>query len=259
MRLAVIGTGRLGRLVAQAARQHPGFELVWTAGREGPEGRPPAQVAVDVSHADAVPAHLAWAARTGTPLVLGVTGYDPAALADPTLVRSLQEGDLGVLLAPNFSLTVALMRHLTAAIGRYATAHLPDADLAVHERHHRAKVDAPSGTAVLLAQTLQQVSRPQATAASAAEDAPAGDPVQVSSQRLGAEVGFHEVRLQTDLESLVISHQAHQREVFAQGALVAAQWIKERPGLHTFDDLAAEMLEPLFAPTRAAAARVKQT
>lgn len=247
MRLGVMGAGRLGRLVAQAAQSDERVELAWTIGRDADlTTLTPVDVAIDVSHPDAVAAHLAWARRTGTDLVLGVTGWsrDLLATADASAAPT---GGIGILLAPNFSLSVALLRRMTAVLGRYAASADAPVDLAVHERHHRHKVDAPSGTAVLLADALR-ASQGSAGASSSGAD------VQVSSQRVGEVVGFHEVRYQSPSESLVLSHEAHRREVFADGALVAARWIHDRPGVHTFDDLADDLLAPLFTPIFAPAA-----
>lgn len=242
LRIGIIGRGRLGGLVADAVQHADDLELAWTAGREGPPEGPAeagtgtADVAVDVSHADAVAASLDWAGRTGTDLVIGTTGWDRALLQDPT-------PGVGVLVAPNFSLSMALVRQLSLVLGRYAARTQERAggdgtvDLAVHEVHHRHKVDAPSGSAVLLARALAEGAGRQE------------EEVATSSQRLGEVVGRHEVHFATPAESLVLTHEAHRREVFAQGALTAARWVHGRPGVHTFDDLAADELASLITPT----------
>jgi 4-hydroxy-tetrahydrodipicolinate reductase len=73
------------------------------------------------------------------------------------------------------------------------------------------------------------------------------DKINVASLRIGAEVGYHELRLETGADTIVLSHEAYSREIFAKGALVALRWICGKKGLFTFDDLAAELIDPLFA------------
>ncbi len=239
MRIGVFGRGRLGALVADAVESAEDLELGFVVGRAGrseggPTDLPAVDVAIEVSHGTAVAGHLAWARQTGTPLVIGATGWDPAVLpASPPPGVQL----IGVLVAPNFSLSLALVHRLAGILGRYA-AELGDggADLAVTDVHHRAKADAPSGTALVLAGAL-----------AAAACVPA-DRVQNTSLRVGAVVGRHEVRVQTDAEALVLSHETFDRRVYAAGALAAARWLHGRPpGLYSFEDVARDLLDPLVA------------
>lgn len=233
LRLGIFGRGRLGSLIADAATRSGEVELCWTLGREGaPEV--PVDVAIDVSHADAVPAHLAWAQRTGTDLVIGATGWTGRELEDP------QPG-IGILLAPNFSLSVALLRRLATVLGGYAAQAPEPVDLAVCETHHRAKVDAPSGTAVMLRSAL--------SAASGRREHEIG----TTSLRLGNVVGEHIVRYESAGESIELRHASHTREVYATGALTAARWLHGRTGVHDVQDWADESLQHLFDTTPGAA------
>ncbi|WP_298887008.1 dihydrodipicolinate reductase C-terminal domain-containing protein [uncultured Serinicoccus sp.] len=231
--LGLFGTGRLGAAIRRLADARDDLEVRWAVGREHrrDDDLAPVDVAVDVSSRDAVADHLAWACSTGTDLVIGATGWDP----------SLVDGDLPVrvLVAPNFSLGVALVRRLTAVLGAYAaatdSAGTP-VDLAVAETHHRHKVDAPSGTALALREALAR------GAGNRLED------VQTISLRLGEIVGDHEVTVATALETVTLRHTAHDRDLFAAGALTAAGWLTTRPhpGLFTLDDLAEDHLRPLL-------------
>lgn len=229
LRIGIFGRGRLGSAVAAAVDAADDLDLAWTTGREGAPADLPVDVALDLSSADGVPGHLAWAAGTRTDLVIGATGWDR------DLVSDAGPEEFGVLTAPNFSLSVALMRRLALVLGRYADASPESADLAVSEVHHTRKVDAPSGTAVLLQHALAEGAAREAAA------------VQTASLRLGTVVGRHEVHYETPSESIVLSHQAHTREVYVPGALAAVRWLHGRTGLHTFDDLAADLLDPLLA------------
>jgi 4-hydroxy-tetrahydrodipicolinate reductase len=231
MRVGVFGRGRLGTLVAAALADADDLECAWACGRgELPPSDTRVDVAVDVSHADAVAEHLHWARREETDIVLGTTGWSGRVTSDDARRH-------GVLIAPNFSLSMALLRRLATVLAGYAALGREPADLAVAETHHRHKLDAPSGSAVLLAEALATASgRDQADIATA-------------SLRVGEVVGRHEVRYETPLETLTLSHEAHRREVFAEGALAAARWVHGRHGVHTLDDWAADQLDPLFSAT----------
>lgn len=230
--IGLLGTGRLGAAVRAAADASDDLRVAWAVGR-GPVPQEPVDVAVDVSAAAAVADHLAWADRTGTPLVLGTTGWDRELLGG--LSPSAR-----VLVAPNFSVGVALVSRLARVLGGYA-AHAPvPVDLAVTDVHHRRKADAPSGTAIALRESLA------AGAGRPAED------VQTTSLRVGAVVGEHEVVAGSALETITLRHAAHGRELFAEGALTAARWLLGRgPGVHTLDDLAEDHLQALLAPAGA--------
>lgn len=254
MRLGIFGRGRLGQAISEAVAARASglagggeaIELAWSLGRG--EAVPSAvDVAIDASSGAAVAEHLSWATETGTDLVIGATGWDRAAL-EPRLLEATGQG-IGVLVAPNFSLGVAFMRALALALGRYSALD-PSSDLSVLERHHRAKLDAPSGTAKLLAEALAEGSRSRSQGSGFAgwAPSPAGPGlIPVASVRAGKEVGYHELRLESDLETIVISHGAKSRALFASGALAAALWIRGRKGLYSFDDMAEEIIAPLFA------------
>ncbi|MFK5646095.1 4-hydroxy-tetrahydrodipicolinate reductase [Ornithinimicrobium sp. LYQ121] len=228
--LGLLGTGRLGSAIRAAADGRDDVDVVWSVGRGEVPGTA-VDVAVDVSHAAAVAGHLAWAQRTGTALVVGTTGWDAALLPVAPSVP--------VLVAPNFSLGVALVSRLARVLGGYA-AHAPvPVDLAVTDTHHRHKVDAPSGTALTLRASL---------AAGAGRDAA---DVQTTSLRIGFVVGDHEVVASSELETITLRHTAHSPDLFASGALSAAAWLAARPerGVYTLDDLAAEHLAGLLGST----------
>jgi len=235
MRIGIFGRGRLGRAIAQGAETAQDLVLAWQVDKgESPEGA--VEVAMAASAADAVEGHLEWALDQGTDLVIGVTGWKLPDLEE-------RIGDrIGVLVAPNFSLSVALMARLSLVLGRFAALDR-ELDPYVLEHHHRAKADAPSGTALRLAQAVME-GCPRKTAWTMGPAAP--QELSVGVLRAGAEFGLHTVGLDGPAEILSLTHQARSRAVFGQGALRAARWIHGRKGLHSFDDLAQELLDPLF-------------
>jgi 4-hydroxy-tetrahydrodipicolinate reductase len=237
MRIGVFGRGRLGGAVTALAAREKDLEVSWIVDK-GEEPSGPVDAALDSSAAEAVALHVEWALETGTGLVIGATGWDRSSL-DPARMKA---AGIGIMVSPNFSLSVAFMRRAAIALGRFAA--LDDgSSLAIVERHHAAKADAPSGTAKLLADALALgCPRYSGWNQGRAEDGR----INVASLRAGSEVGYHEIRYETGADTIVISHEADSRDIFAKGALVALRWIRGRTGLFTFDDLAADLIDPLF-------------
>jgi 4-hydroxy-tetrahydrodipicolinate reductase len=237
MRIGIFGRGKLGSAVAALAAKESDLELAWAVDvGEKPGDR--VDTVLDASAAAAIPSHLDWALSTGTNFVIAVTGWDQSLLAG---LKAASER-IGVLTSPNFSLSIAFMRRAAVAMGRFAALER-GSSLAIVERHHAAKADAPSGTAKLLAEALAQgCPRYSGWNQGRAE----ADKINIASLRAGGEIGYHEIRLETEADALVLSHEAGSRDIFAKGALVALRWMKGRRGLFTFDDLAAELIDPLF-------------
>lgn len=228
--LGLFGRGRLGRALAASAVGRE-IGLAWQVGSgESPGGG--ASVVIDASLGEAVPGHLEWAARQGVPMVIAATGWQPGRWIEKAGER------IGVLLAPNGSLTVALLARWARMLGAYA-AQVPGAGLYVFDHHHGAKRDAPSGTARQLQEALENgflQARPNLTTPE----------VSTAAIRAGYEVGFHRLGLDTPGETLEISHRARSREAFAHGLLTAALWLRGRTGIFTMDHVAADVLDPLF-------------
>ena len=232
LRIGLYGRGRLGAAIAMEA----GATLSWQAGRnETPSA--PVDVAIDASVAEAVEAHLAWALETGTDLVIGTTGWTMPGL------DSRVAGRIGVLTASNFSISVALVARFAMVLGRFAALD-PARDPYLLEHHHRLKADAPSGTAKTLAAALM-AGCPRKTEWTLGT--PALHQLSVGVVRAGAEFGTHTVGLDAPSEVLSLTHTARSRAPFAQGALAAARWLHGRKGVFTMEDLAADLLDPLFA------------
>jgi 4-hydroxy-tetrahydrodipicolinate reductase len=237
MKIGIFGRGKLGKAVAALAAREGDLEIGWIVDiGEEPGGK--VDVVLDASAAGAVPEHLAWALETGTSFVIGTTGWDRSIL-DP---RRVAAAGIGLLHTPNFSLSVAFMRRAAVALGRFAALD-SGSSLAIVERHHAAKADAPSGTAILLAESLAKgCPRYSGWNQGRAEEGK----INIASLRAGQEVGYHEIRYETGLDSIVVAHKADSRDILAKGALVALRWLPGRVGVFTFDDLSADLIDPLF-------------
>jgi len=202
-----------------------------------------AEVIIDFSAPGATLSLAPLAAAAGSALVSGTTGLseDARAALDRASAR------VPVLWEPNMSVGVHV---LTELVSRAALA-LADWDVEIVETHHRAKVDAPSGTALRLAETVQRA-RAGARLVHGREGRPGArqvDEIGMHALRGGDVVGDHEVHLMGGAERLTLVHRATSRDVFAQGALRAARWIAGRPaGRYTLRDV----LEPIQSPSTSA-------
>lgn len=180
-------------------------------------------VLVDFSSPDALEAHLGAARAAGTPLLIGTTGL---ASAHHQMIDEAA-ADIAVLQAANTSLGINLLAHLV----RDAAARLgSDWDIEILEMHHRYKVDAPSGTALILGEAAAQGR--QIPLSEAGEQGRAGldcarteGGIGFASLRGGSVAGDHNVILATEGERIELGHRAESRDIFARGAIRAAQWL----------------------------------
>ncbi len=233
--MAVAGaTGRMGGRVLRALEADGGFAVVSTPAREGLAASwNGARVLADFTSPAGTRVLAPLAAERGVALLVGTTGLDEAARE--ALAAAARR--VPVLVAPNLSLGVA-------ALARALRAVLPSLggfDVEIVERHHRAKVDAPSGTALALADVVATARGGQAAAvrpgrSGAVGPRPEGE-IGVHAVRGGAWVGEHAVILAGPHETLEFTHVAHDRDAFTAGALVALRFLAGAPpGRYTLED-----------------------
>ena len=195
-----------------------------------------ADVLIDFSRPQGTVDWAKWAVSARVPMVIGTTGHDDAQL---TAIRQAAE-KVAVLKATNMSVGVNVLWRLA----REAASLLGDAfDIEIVEAHHRYKVDAPSGTAITLLESVcEGAGLDPAQAAVYGRQGetgarPAGQ-VGVHALRIGDTVGRHEAHFGGLGETLTLTHTAQTRDIFARGALRAAQWIVTRPpGLYSMQDV----------------------
>jgi 4-hydroxy-tetrahydrodipicolinate reductase len=176
-------------------------------------------VAVDFSTADAVRQNVPALARRGIDIVLGTTGW---GAHEAELRRAVEAAGIGIVAAPNFSTGVVLFEAIVGSAARLFASQ-PEFGAFVHETHHAAKQDAPSGTALLLQRAMV--------------DAGFSRPIDVSSTRVGYVPGTHAIGFDGPAETITLTHAARDRTAFARGALAAANWIRGRHGWYTMKDV----------------------
>ena len=188
-------------------------------------------VVIDFSHHSAAQAVCAYAAAQKCALVIGTTGHTP----EEKQVIFDTAKEIPVFFSGNMSMGIAILCKLT----KQTAAAFPEADVEIVEIHHNRKADAPSGTARMLFDAVQEV-RPTLTAhcGRAGEGKRTPGEVGISSLRMGNIVGIHEVHICTGNQTLTLRHEAHDRGMFAEGAVEAAQFVLGKaPGLYTMKEL----------------------
>ena len=174
-----------------------------------------------------------YAVKRGIPLVVATTGHTPA---EKEIIRAAAE-KIPVFFSANMSLGAAL----TARLVRTAASFFPDADIEIVETHHSGKTDAPSGTALMLADEIKRVRTDAFVTVGRRAGARKKNEIGVHSVRIGNVTGRHEVMISTGSETLRIVHEAHDCLLFAEGALAAAEYVVRRlPGLYTMRNIANE-------------------
>ena len=225
-RLALVGYGKMGRLIEQLAPQS-GFEvrlrLDETNNSEGrgitAEAFAGIDAAIEFSTPETAPGNLLGLAALRVPAVTGTTGWFDRL---EEVRQAVEEAGAALVWSPNFSVGSAIFRKL-AGLAAELFANEEEYGAWAWEIHHDAKKDAPSGTLLNLIQTMKQhgYSRNIDSAAS----------------RAGKHPGTHEIGFDSAADTVTLRHVARNREGFARGALKSARWIVGRKGVYTFDDV----------------------
>lgn len=231
-RLLLVGHGRMGQLVEQLAPTY-GFELAGIVTEQDPDGFTRdfgrVDVAIDFTLPEAVPANLPKLAALGINVVVGTTGW----LGHEEALRAeVARAGTAVLASANFSLGMNLFQLLAEDAARKFGPHA-DFGAWIHELHHAAKKDAPSGTALMLQQAM--------VTAGYSRD------IDVAATRAGFIPGTHTIGFDGPSETVTLTHQVRDRGVFARGALEAARWLVGRRGWFTMRDFL--MAEPATTGT----------
>lgn len=219
MKLAIIGYGKMGRLIEQLAPEY-GFTVCARINNAGElQQAVCADVAVDFTEAKAVPGNVETLAAMKIPIVVGTTGW----LAEMKRVRAAVEcHQSGLVWSANFSIGVNIFTRLVEEAALLMATQEQYGAWA-WEIHHAAKKDSPSGTLLKLVGAMEK----------------AGYARQVSqaSNRAGHIPGTHEIGFDSTADTITLRHTARNREGFAQGALKAAQWIIDKKGFHEFNEV----------------------
>ena len=189
---------------------------------------------IDFSHHTGTEALLAFATEKKLPVVLCTTGHtdEELALIDRAATK------IPIFRSANMSLGIALLVELA----KMTAKNFPDADIEIIEKHHNRKLDAPSGTALLLANAIKEIrEKARFVFGRGGQAKRETDEIGIHAIRMGNIVGVHEVMIGTQNERITLKHEAFSRGVFAEGSLKAAKFlIGKAPGMYDMKDLINE-------------------
>ena len=237
-------TGRMGRVLCRLILDgHSDAALAAQVSPDCPQGGAgdcycsledytgPADCVVDFSHHSAVQPLLDYCLARRLPVVIATTGHTEEERN--LIARAAQQ--IPVFFSANMSLGAAAL----ADLAKRAAALFPGADIEIIEAHHNQKVDVPSGTALMLANSIRQA-RPNASflVGRHQNGKRTQNEIGIHSLRYGNEVGTHEILISTGSETITLKHQAHSRDLFAEGALTAAAFLQDKePGLYQMNHI----------------------
>lgn len=241
-RIALIGYGKMGREIESVAREL-GVPVTMIIDTNQPDKETSinartladVDVCIEFTQPGAVLSNIQAIANAGKSMVVGTTGWSGALASIAATVRAQ---NVGLVHASNFSLGMnlfyLLVRHAGVVFDSFDSY-----DCSIHEAHHAQKADTPSGTALQIAAEL--MSGLTGKTGIAAGNPPAGGVkpqlLQITSTRVGAVPGTHQVLFDSPADSIELVHTARNRRGFAEGALIAAAWIKNKKGIHTMEDV----------------------
>lgn len=232
MKVALIGYGKMGQAIEKLLEER-GHEVVVRFDREGvdPEQLRKAEVAIEFTRPEAAVTNLAQCFEAGVPVVSGTTGW----LAQYDEICQLCEASGGALLyASNFSLGVNILFALNEKLAEIMNDY-SDYEVSIQEIHHTQKLDAPSGTAITLAeQVIENLERKEGWNLSEMLDS---RQIMIEALREDNIPGTHTVKYDSEIDAIELTHTAHNRKGFALGAVVAAEFLSGRQGIYSMKDV----------------------
>jgi 4-hydroxy-tetrahydrodipicolinate reductase len=231
--LAIVGCGKMGRLVEQLAPEYD-FEArakfaranIAELSRESLRG---AEVAIEFSTPVAAVENIQRLASLGVNTVCGTTGWYEEL---PQIRQAIAQAQTALVFGANFSVGVNLFLEIVAQAAGLFAQH-PEYEAWGWEIHHSAKKDAPSGTLKKLAAEMRA--------------AGFSGPLTLSSNRAGAHIGTHEIGFDSSADTITLRHTARSRDGFSRGALQAARWIAGRRGVYEFREILKDLRTPVAA------------
>ena len=216
MKIAILGYGKMGQAIEKIAMQR-GHEIIQRINSRNPAESADfssIEVAIDFSTPKTAFNNISIALKSGVPVVSGTTAWlEKQKKAEQIAIKN----NTAFLYASNFSIGVNLFFELNKKLDQLMTKH-EQYEATIKEIHHIHKLDSPSGTAITLAKDIQRE-------------------INIKSERKGEFPGIHIITYKSDIDSIEIKHEAHKRKGFALGAVLAAEWIKDKKGVFKISDM----------------------
>lgn len=229
MKIALLGYGKMGQVIEKIAL-HRGHEIVVRKSiGDSFDGLENATVAIEFSAPDAAVENISAALNLGVPVISGTTGW----LHDyDKMVQLCNKKNSAFISSSNFSLGVNIFFELNAYLAKIMSK-FEDYKVGIEEIHHTQKLDAPSGTAISLAKGIIENSDYNNWTL----ENPKSDAILIDAKRIENVPGTHTVSYNSNVDLIEIKHLAHNREGFALGAVIAAEWIVGKHGVYTMKDV----------------------
>ena len=231
MKILLVGYGKMGKTIERVATER-GHQISGRIDVDnlGDLEKAQADVAIEFSHPDAAYSNIRKCIERNIPVVCGTTGWLDRK---PEVEAFTKEKGGTFFYASNYSLGVNLFfkfsEHLARIMNRF-----PAYDVSINEVHHAQKKDAPSGTAITLAEgVIRNLDRKKRWVKNSTENAA---DLEIQSFRIDDVPGTHVIKYNSDIDDIEIKHTAHNREGFALGAVMVAEWVREKRGILNMDD-----------------------
>lgn len=229
MKIALLGYGKMGQVIEKIALQRGHEIVVRKSIGDSFDGLENATVAIEFSAPDAAVENISAALNLGVPVISGTTGW----LHDyDKMVQLCNKKNSAFISSSNFSLGVNIFFELNAYLAKIMSK-FEDYKVGIEEIHHTQKLDAPSGTAISLAKGIIENSDYNNWTL----ENPKSDAILIDAKRIENVPGTHTVSYNSNVDLIEIKHLAHNREGFALGAVIAAEWIVGKHGVYTMKDV----------------------
>jgi 4-hydroxy-tetrahydrodipicolinate reductase len=245
MKIALLGYGKMGQIIEKIAtdRKH---EIVLKIDYNNlndltPENLAKADVAIEFSTPGTVLGNIKQCFNAGVPIVVGTTGWYNQL---QQVKEICEEGGHTLLYASNFSIGVNIFFHVNKVLAKLMNNY-PYYDVQVEEIHHTQKLDSPSGTGITIAEGIienldrkkEWVNALTTDGDETADDNIAADQLLIESFRIDSVPGTHTVLYDSEVDTIELKHTAHNRNGFALGAVMAAEWLQNKKGFHSVEDM----------------------
>lgn len=242
MKIALLGYGKMGQIIERFAAER-GHEIVLKIGLDNisdltTENLKKADTAIDFSAPDAVIGNIYECFEAGIPVVVGTTGWYGKL---QEVKNDCLNGNNSLLYGSNFSIGVNLFFHLNKVLAKLMNKY-PAYEVQVEEIHHTQKLDAPSGTAMTIAEgIIEELDRKSEwvneVVGTPIPDVVKADQLLIESHRIENVPGTHTVVYSSEVDEIEIKHTAHSRAGFALGAVIAAEWLRNKNGFYNVADV----------------------
>lgn len=229
MKIALLGYGKMGKIIEKMALEK-GHSVVYKSMSNSSEGNfEDADVVIEFSSPEAAFNNISKALEAGKPIVSGTTGW---LNRYGEITKLCEDRNGSFIYASNFSVGVNLFFSINEYAGKLM-AQWKEYNVSVAEIHHTEKKDAPSGTAITIAETILKYSEKEEWKLDGNKE----NELKISAKREEDVKGTHIVQYKSSIDTISLKHEAHSREGFAKGAILAAEWLKNRTGIFTMKNV----------------------